>query len=209
MADWQYNGRTYPALPDWVKDFTYVWLEVPAGYNDNTQVIATNDLEYVAESRNYVTYQYYLRSDNCYRSILTNGQWEAQTFVGRDSIWFDFYPGNAGLVWSKTDVYGFSDRYDIEGSKYLVLEGSNPVDSETGEEIQLVPPTEPEAPPEEAIPTLDPLPLVMGYLVGCRLRANRGKVITNPDITDATFEDGVLYIRNASAVLYQDILEVT
>jgi hypothetical protein len=49
--------------------------------------------------------------------------------------------------------------------------------------------------------------MVQGWIVGKRLAAMRGKKLP-ADITDATFENGILYIKNASAVLNGSILEV-
>ena len=48
--------------------------------------------------------------------------------------------------------------------------------------------------------------LLQGYLVGCRIRAMRGKKPTEPDTPvepeyDVTFKDGILYIKKAPAVM--------
>ena len=61
----------------------------------------------------------------------------------------------------------------------------------------------------EPVPVLsiDHTAMVQGWIVGKRLAAMRSKKLPT-DITDATFENGVLYIKNASAVLNGSVLEV-
>jgi hypothetical protein len=56
------------------------------------------------------------------------------------------------------------------------------------------------------VQSYDPTALLQGYLVGCRLRAMRGKKPTEPDTPvepeyDVVFENGVLYIKKAPAVM--------
>lgn len=50
----------------------------------------------------------------------------------------------------------------------------------------------------------EPVSLTMGWLVGRRIAVQRRK-----DTVDATLENGILYVKNASAVLSGGILEVT
>lgn len=61
----------------------------------------------------------------------------------------------------------------------------------------------------EPVPVLsiDYTAMIQGWIVGKRLAAQRRKKLPG-DITDATFENGILYIKNASAVLNGSILEV-
>ena len=56
---------------------------------------------------------------------------------------------------------------------------------------------------------IDPNSLLQGYLVGCRLRAMRGKpVVPSDDKYDVIFADGELYIKKAPARLNGNTLEV-
>lgn len=81
--------------------------------------------------------------------------------------------------WTNTDIYMRDD------TSVLYLAASEPV----------------------PVLSIDYTAMVQGWIVGKRLAAQRRKKLPG-DITDATFENGILYIKNASAVLNGSILEV-
>jgi hypothetical protein len=131
MQRWYYNGKSYPALPEWTKDYTYVWItDVTLG---DVFLTATNNLQYRKEYVNSMTSYFYLCSNNGYESRLENGEWGPKTYVNRDTGMWPWQSYNAVYtVWSNTDIYRISDINNIEGTKSLFLAGSSPVILEWG-----------------------------------------------------------------------------
>lgn len=170
---WRYNGNSYPALPDWVKDYAYITLHDPN--LGDTYIVATNDIE-VRKSNN-ITYGVWhdtfaigavvsARNIDSWREPITG----EERWLGGQSPYMDH---SYRARWSNVDLPCAED----DGTEYVILAGSNPIDKETGEEIQLTPSIEPDKPPEETVtsaPAPDPTSMLMGWLVGRAIAGQRG-----------------------------------
>lgn len=171
---WLYNGSSYPALPDWVKDYAYITLHDPN--LGDTYIVATNDIE--VRKANNITYGVWhdtfaiggvvstLNIDSWREPITREEEW-----LGGQSPYMDH---SYRARWSNVDLPCAED----DGTEYVILAGSNPIDKETGEEIQLTPSIEPDKPPEETVtsaPAPDPTSMLMGWLVGRAIAGQRWK----------------------------------
>lgn len=118
---------------------------------------------------------------------LINGEWEHQkSSSGTGSAAVTIAPYETAEQKDVRHIWTNCGVYDSSGSS-LIYPGTEPVPA--------------------LVNDTDHTAMIQGWIVGKRLAAMRGKKLPG-DITDATFENGVLYIKNASAVQNGSILEV-
>ena len=160
MANYLYNGVELPALPDWDKE-TY-----PYAYIGTNIVTGGTELAFfsarMAATRSDGVFSMFIRDTMGGLYRLVDGVWKSGTGGA-----YSFLP-----FWCNADYYySKSSQYSIEESLLgtLYLAASDPIP------VGVNPP--------------DPLSLVMGYRVGCAIRANRSKQKT---ITGYSYNGTVL-----------------
>ena len=179
MSDWIYNGKRYPALPDWVKDYAIVAIVDPN--LGDAYIIAAKG--YTIESSWNITYGTH-HTTYCVdgvRSRLENGEWQEPYVQDGDWLWSNspyLNDGSTYPFWSNTDLVCKND----DGVEYVGLAGSNPVDSETGKEIN------------PFAKSIDPTSMLMGWLVGRAIASQRKKQPTPPVEPDEPSVDSGMYL---------------
>lgn len=183
MANYLYNGVELPALPEWdKKKYPYVTIHSKQYWVENSPqygMVLAADLTITTVPVRSIGSSLWATVDGeaiIYRITtiagITDEDWvryenEDFSFVGgaedESGQVHGTYPY---LTWSNYDVLDYT-------TGEIKLAASYPIDTETGEEVTdyglYHTPLNPPHP-------IDPNSLLQGYLVGCRLRAMRGKV---------------------------------
>lgn len=170
MARYLYNGKEAPELPVWDrKKYPHAYM-----YRDTTSYyvfFSTVPLIYHPIYQNGVLIANAVVASEQFQHLETKtsgyndatGYWDIAwdelptepTTVKADS----YHSIRSRPFWCNTDMM-------LDGEDTLFLAASNPINAETGEEIDYSP---------IPVPVYDPEALLQGYLVGCRIRAMRGK----------------------------------
>ena len=154
MANYLYNCIELPQLPE--SDLPHAYIYDAISFGTSTELLFTENPVAIAENNVGVgDFVHTLVPCRLTQYRLRGGVWE----LDRDVTQPTYYgPSNQVVpIWSNTDISWCTDGNGSQPivSENLYLAASDPVP------VNVNPP--------------DPLSLVMGYRVGCAIRANRGK----------------------------------